>query len=385
MVGEKGFLKLFSRIDDRRKGKNKVAVLCPVGDLGMLKGFLKILREQGFKEYDLLLIYPSGMEFYDEKGFSIIHAGERLPLGTSGCFFAGQAFLYSQGYEIVVVADIDALPSSPDMLGALVEESRKTRKVCVPLSVVGKDSVPDKNYFVINQYGAYPRSVFEKAGFITPYFWRGAEDWEMTNRVREMGLLNVVEDLAVYHPREGMRIYEKIANKKKFYPYVNGFLRAFLFRSGSKISYLIGYLARYVFYRFFSVAFQDKELAKCLFATSSFRIISYSNEGGNLNVERKEEGVAPQGSFLGDLLLPFEVLLLGKVSKGPFSISAKSRLSLLVFLLLGTIYSPFSLVEALIRFLEWGSSRKKVEYPVFPGNVDSAITIYEKYLKEKAL
>ena len=66
----------------------------------------------------------------------------------------------------------------------------------MPVSTVsGEDKT--NNYFCVNQYGVFPRAIFEKVGFATPYFYRGAEDYELMFRLQEHGLLSVNKDARV--------------------------------------------------------------------------------------------------------------------------------------------------------------------------------------------
>ena len=184
------FRKLFSKIDDQRKGNRKVAMMSPVGDEKLIRNFTKMVKKQTFKDFDILFIYPKGSKFCYDKELSMIHVEEKLLLGTSGCFFAGQAFLYTEGYEIIIIADIDAIPSSNKMLEHLVERAKNEKCAVLPLSTPPDGGVNER-VCNVNQYGTCHRSVFDTAGFATPYFWRGGEDWELMRRLLDKRLIKI--------------------------------------------------------------------------------------------------------------------------------------------------------------------------------------------------
>ena len=373
---------LFSRIEDGRSGKHSTALLVPAGDKEMLRSFVKILKKQTFKDFDILFIYPQGAEFYSDKSLSIISAEEKIPLGTSGCFFAGQSLLYQEGYEIIVVADLDAIPSSPELLSVLVKDALEHKCVSIPLS-----KAPDKelsaDYYTINQYGAFHRSVFEKAGFATPYFWRGAEDWDLTERMKRLGLVRVVREVRVIHPFSGYTVFHKMENRSKFYPYLSSLMKSYLLLGG--IGNLFRYFAWYSFYRFFSIVFSDAELKQTLSSSASF-VIPEKIPPGPVSTKKTGDSAEIKRGYASRLLDSLAALL-GLAFKGEaqlhnelVSVQPSFRPRLLPNMLLAFLLSALYPLEAFLLLLRWPAERRKVLYPIYPKDAGEAAQIYSVLL-----
>ncbi len=384
------FGKLFSRFEDRRKAKRKVALMSPAGNEKMLREFISIIKKQTFKDFDILFISPKGANFYWDEELSIMNAEERYPLGTSGCFFAGQTFLYTEGYEVIVVADLDAIPSSESMLESLINEARASGKACMPISTPAESAVPEK-MFNVNQYGTYPREVFEKVGFANPFFWRGAEDWDLMQRLSSKGLIKVVEGVHVTHPTSGFTPYHKLANRKKFYPYLTNIMKAFLFGMKRDWRNSFNYLLWYIFYRFFSVLFADNALRDAVSRSSRFEIPSAPQGEPAVIVEK----VRSSGQFGRSLLsklatnvrMLFEMILLGKteVYTDRITVAPSFRSRLLPNAILALILVPLYFAECAAAIAEWGKEMKKVPYPVYPEGIGNAIETYALYMQNGRL
>ncbi len=119
---------LIENISDLRKGTGKkMLIFSPVGDLAQLEGFHSHVTALGLdQEADFLFIYRQGLAA-PRLPFSAIHSFEKYPLGTSGCFFAGQYLSYLLGYDILVVADLDAILGSKKDLDGMVALAKKSR------------------------------------------------------------------------------------------------------------------------------------------------------------------------------------------------------------------------------------------------------------------
>lgn len=390
---------LFSRVA-LPKGKRKgTVVMAPVAGRKQAGGLLRLLGRQSFKDYDVLLIFPQGrmdaQKSRAEGGAGQSRAGpwrgalmmaeEKGELGTSGCFFAGQALCHHLGYEVIVAADHDAELSSPNALGRLVEEARKSGKLCVlPSCEPGRK--PSGDYFVANQYGAYPRSAMEEGGLITPYMWRGGEDWEIAGRYSSRHLLQVCGFGHSVHPRAGSTIYHKMAGRGKYYPYACGLMRAMLFLGGAKGTAM--FLLWHAYQKFFAFAFGDPWLARASREASRLRLLRGVPAGSKVAVHdsgkpRHAGGAAKairEIAAIPLLALGGRARLLGcEVSY------SGGRLALLARTAVGIVLAPLFALEGVLRLLEWQSERRKVAYPVFPEDLARAAADYAKMAKEGSL
>ncbi|MEM2954834.1 MAG: hypothetical protein QW625_02705 [Candidatus Nanoarchaeia archaeon] len=381
--------------ENNRKGKADEVLFCPVSDEHQLKEFITTIRKlEGYGTIDYLFLYKKGFpinpksELFD--GLSAIHAEENIPLGSSGVFFVGSYALFQEGYKVIVIADIDAIPSSKKILSILLRRAYELQKVAVPLNNPKENIVPAKTY-VTNHWGAFHRSVFEKVGFYTPYMWRGGEDYDFMLRLKEAGLLLLLEEIFVYHPRAGYTIFHKMAEKKKFYPYVAGLLKAFLFHSERNLLAGLKFIIWYVFYAFYGDVFSDSDMAmtlsKCNRFTTEYHFTDLTTK---IEIKKiKEKAVFPS-SFLDKISKEVRLLLSLLLSKRALiytdEITLKiSRAELLFGVVRGLLLLPFRFIQAFFCLMQWSRERKKVIYPVTTKNADEAIAIYEKLIKEKKL
>ncbi|MCX6771191.1 MAG: hypothetical protein NTX79_04000 [Candidatus Micrarchaeota archaeon] len=247
---------------DARQGRRSVVIFSPVGDLGQLEAFLAHVKKLGIdKEADFVFLFRKGLAAR-KTGLSALCCFEKIPLGTSGCFFAGQALSYRLGYEIIVVADLDAFLDSKKTLDEMIKLARRTGMAVMPLSKAPREKKPDGNYFVVNQWGVFPRAVFEKIGFEIPYTRRGGEDWEFSNRLRHYRQAMVYRGGNVVHEKIGMGITEKLKNPKKYYPYLRGLMLAFSISWQYDAFSYARFFAWFCYYNTFAIMLGDRALAK---------------------------------------------------------------------------------------------------------------------------
>ena len=248
--------------DMRKKPYKEIVVFSPVGDMGQLEDFVNHASTLGIdKVADFLFIYRQGLG-YKDYGLSALHATEKMPLGTSGCFFIGQALGYGLGYETIVVADLDAFLDSRKTFDEMLKIARDTGKAVVPLSKTQKEEKPLPNYFVVNQWGVFPRRVFEKVGFEAPYSYRGGEDWELSNRLKCAKQIQIYRQGCAIHEKTGMGIREKAENPKKYYPYLKGLLVAFAVSTQYDFASYFRFFAWFCYYNTFAIMLGDGALKK---------------------------------------------------------------------------------------------------------------------------
>lgn len=382
-------------LEDNRKGKAKEVLFCPVCDEIQLKDFITTLKKlEGHNDIDCFFLYRKGMRIDPESGvfdgLSVLHAEERFPLGSSGAFFAGTYTLFHEGYDVIVIADTDAVPASKNLLHILLQKARALRKVVVPFNNPKENIAPAKTY-VINQWGAFPRSAFAKAGFYTPYMWRGGEDYDLMLRLRNVGLLLPLNETFIYHPRPGYTIFHKMAEKKKFYPYAAGLMKVFLFHSGHDLGTAAKFLVWFVFYAFFGDVFSDKDIFMMLSNCNRFTTeYNFSNFSVKTEIKKVKERAAFPSSFIDKISkepkILLSLLLTKKAEVYTDEIHLKiSRIELLTGIIKGVSLLPYRFAQACLALMGWKQERKKVVYPVKPENAKEAIEVYKRLITEKNL
>ena len=381
---------LLDRFSDFRKGKQReVAVFSPVGDEGQLEGFVAHVKKLGIAgKADFIFVVRPGLE-PARTGLSELRCYEKLPLGTSGCFFAGQALAYRLGYKTIVVADLDASLDSPQTYLGL-EAASKKGCVAVAPEKSPQDTGLNRKFFIVNHWGFFPRGAYENAGFPTPYLWKGAEDFEIARRMERKGILQVAHEGFVTHPFPGYTIYHKMADRAKYYPYVAGYMKANLFLTTIEASAYARYAAWHMFYSFFADAFGDSELHRAIKSAPGME---------KLAPNRQEKpplvAVAPSGQPGGDspnslasraLFAPVSLALL--LSAGRFRIYRDEvaltcgREMLAAGIFLAILKMPVRLAQCLLALARWQRGSRKFPYPVVPGNFNEALEAFAKILSD---
>ena len=369
---------LLENVKDERKGSMMdVAVFSPVGDLGQMDIFYKTVRKLGIADsVDFIFIYRKGLE-YPSTGLSALHATEKYPLGTSGCFFAGQALCYLLGYKTVVVADLDSVLDSGATLAGMEEMAHRLGHAVLPEYRIKENTADIASN--VNNWGVYPREVFEKAGFSTPYIWKGSEDYEFFARLSHLRMVEIYRDGYYSHHFSGFTVYHKMGEKKKYYPYINGTLKAILFVADYSKAAYFNYCLWYVFYSFFADAFEDRWLRAVVAPAHKFEIVGSPIEDGGkeyFTVKRvKEVGSFSNTSQFRMLLVPYSLVrlaLTGKYEVYRDVVELKvSRPIFMLRLLAGAVRMPLRALEAAMNLLQWRGERKKVHFPATPENLES--------------
>jgi len=374
-------------IADNRRKKAEVALFCPVGDKNQLIEFLKVVRKLDYHDkIDYLFIYPRNFGIDPEDsifdGLSIIHIEETLPVGTSGAFFCGSYFLYQEGYIFIIISDIDAVPNSKNMLTVLLAKAKGKDKVIIPSSYSSSDRNYQREMANINQWSIIPRAIFEKVGFYTPYFWRGGEDFEFLERLKKTNLVSVQRDIFIYHPHAGFTIFHKMNEKRKFYPYVAGLMKAYLFLSLHNFYYNLIFLLWYLFYSFFADTFSDEELKETIRKVPSFSLFVPKKNGENIFEIKKISKKAAYPSswtlrFFHIVIMVLSLLLTKKARIYTDEIILKiPRWKLLFGLIKATILIPWNSILALIALKKGREKARQFIYPVKPNNAKEAIKIF---------
>ena len=368
--------------DCRSNANAPIGLFSPVGDLGQMEMFVEQMRKLGIdkdKNIDFLFICKQGLECPDV-GLSALYVEELCPIGTSGCFFEGQKVLHGLGYEIIIATDLDAELDSKTTLDEMVKIARETRKAVFPLSIFEENTSKQLAYNV-NDWAVFPRNIFDEVGFSTPYMWRGGEEYELLSRLRHAGQKYVVyTDGGYRHPFAGFSIYHKLAEKNKYYPYIAGILRAILFVSEYDRKSSLKFLLWFVFYSFFADLLGDRILKKALAESGRFTTL----QGTDYSTERdwfKISKIKKQGSFsnLSPLRVAYLPLSLARLALfGSFDIYTdrvallRPRWEFAFGVAKASVLSPIRLFQGIQKAAEWKKERKKIVFPVMPGNAMEA-------------
>ncbi len=378
---------LLEKYSDLRTGRQrKTVIFSPVGDAGQLREFCRHVKKLEIdKEADFLFVCKKGLRM-PRLPLSEAHAFEALPLGTSGSFFAGQYLAYLMGYEVIVIADLDAFLDSRKTFLEMVALARGKGCAVAPLSKDPSEKAPARGYFVINQWGTVPRNVFEEAGFAMPYTYKGAEDYEFLSRLRHRGRFIGFEGGFAIHPKKGLNIYYKMANSAKYYPYLAGLMKAYLFGASYSRMMLLRYLSWYSYHSFFSDVFGDMQLKAVL--QRPFHLNPHEAFSGNIRfsvqpLSRKEEaGPKPR------LLLAFMPLIsLLFFRKADFHdervVLSIPRPALFFRLLSSLLLVPVRFAQGLLASRENINEASHFPFPIMPGNAGAAMRLYISYISKE--
>ena len=386
---------LMHGVQDRRHNKNaNVVIFSPVGDMGQMEEFLAHMKKLGLDNdsgIDFLFLYRPDLEFHPTK-MSAVHAHEKHPLGTSGCFFLGQAAAYGLGYDYIVITDLDALLDSKKTLYAMLEIAKRKKKAVVARTFFPENTTNQVAYDV-NDWCVYPRQVFELVGFSTPYVWRGGDDYEFLERLRHHGSALEVYGLGGYtHPFVGFSIYHKLHESAKYYPYIGGVLKSILFVSKYDLMAAPKFVLWHVFYSFFADVTLDSGLKEVLGSCSRFRIIpKHGNPSSKWFTISKirEKGDFSNVSATRVFYIPASIIRLALF--GEFDIYTDrvrltiSRSSFVIGVLRATALSPYRLLQAIVMLLGWDRESKKVIFPIKPDEAVKAMEIYRKFVTTRSL
>ncbi|MEM3499678.1 MAG: hypothetical protein QXF35_01500 [Candidatus Bilamarchaeaceae archaeon] len=369
------------------KNMKDTVIVAPVGDIEELKNFVKYLKDTEINEVaDVIFVYKHGLDFIP-LNLNALQIKEKIPLGTSGAFFAATYLGYSLGYEIIVVADINVFIDSKRSFLECRKIVKKENKVVFPVCISLEDANPDKALsYNVNGFAFYPRKAFGVVGFHLPYTWRGGEDFELLIRLGKANLIYINKNAYVVHPRAGYTIFHKMAEKRKFYPYIAGIMKSFILHSFSDLSAIAKFILWYVFYSFFADVFSDRELSKTLEKAPFFQFFYPALINNKiLEIKRvKEKGFYPYSSILRFLLTPFLFISLFISKKATIYtdeiILKTSRFNIFFGLVKAIIFIPIRFLQSLKSLFIGRNTAKRLIYPIKPENAKEAIKIFSKII-----
>jgi hypothetical protein len=364
-------MKTITQMDDLRKGKNDTVVISPVGSESELNTFVVDVKKKNITNVDYLFVCKKGLEVDLTKlGLSAIYYEENFPLGTSGAFFEAQVAAYNLGYKYIVVTDLDCELESIYTFHQTLQLAKDTGKIAVPLSKA-RTTEGEAKFFNVNQWGVFPRQMFEKYGFCTPYFKYGSEDYDLICRVKKDIVVN--KEGRVFHPMTGYTAYHKMVNKAKFYPYLGSLMKDFLL-----LKKYPQYIAWYMYYGLFADVFNDKQLNDLVNTSNNLGDVrKYINDNKWVEItEIKKTGIhAGKFEVITTILKSLPQFVLGKsfdVYTSRINLTMP-KMQLLRGMIKAGVFMPFRGLGALWNILMWHLKYKKgIVYPVYVENVSSA-------------
>ncbi|VVB58875.1 Uncharacterised protein [Candidatus Anstonella stagnisolia] len=356
------------------KRKHDVCVFCPVGELKFVAPFLEALEKQSFREFDLLFVYRKGLAPANAKGFNALWVQEGGDYGTAGAFYLGQSFAYELGYEFVVLADIDAVVESQELIGKLVQAAKQDGKVHMPVILEPNRKVGGENP---NGFGCIPRGVFEKVGFSNPFFYRGGEDWDFVRRLRKAGLYVPEKNLVVIHPASGVGIFLDAQNSAKYATYYANGLKSYAWAPDAKGT--LRYCREFCKLAFFGCAFWNSQMLLAALSWWSFARRRYSQAGVPFSlVQESHEGKPGKKK---DYVIFAELVLRGRSETANNAIVAdvRGRAMLAAGALVGALLVPVFILAAGATLLLWQAEKRKAVGVASVGNIGQARMLMDEF------
>ena len=381
---------LLENIVDRREGARKKAVVfSPVGDMAQMDEFCRHVKSLGIGDaVDFVFVYRQGLAY--SSLLPAVHASEKCPLGTAGCFFAGEKLAYSLGYETIIVADLDAHLDSRRTFDEMLSLCRKSGKVVSPVST-SQENAEKYVAYNFNQWSFFPRAAYETVGMSTPYFWRGGDDYEMICRYRHRKANIVYTRGNVFHPMVGYTVFHKMVQRKKQYTYIAGLLKSLLFIGTYSGEGSAKYLLWHVYYSFAADVFSDPDL---LGAVKGAHTLAVEEPEGNdmkifevkkVRAVGRYSNISPMRAFLFPAALA-HLLLFGHYDIYTDRIYLKMpKWKVLAGLCAAALLLPIRAAQALACLSQFGKYFRKVVFPVTSANMEQAERIYAKLLARHSL
>jgi hypothetical protein len=194
------------------------------------------------------------------------------------------------------------------------------------------------------------------------------------------------------HQFSGFTVYHKMAEKRKYYPYINGTLKALLFAGKYRRVHFARYLLWYVFYMFFADAFHDRQLGRRL--EFSHRLVLLPNEEfaptAAFSISHaRAKGAFSNASSLRAIHVPLSLaslLLFKKYEIYTDTITLKeSRAAFLLGLALASLLVPFRLARAVLNLASCQGEMKKVKFPIYPKDLGASVEIFLKLVRDRRL
>jgi hypothetical protein len=154
---------------------------------------LDCLSKQSFQYFNLLLVLG---EPFDDAAlqsalhgrkfrFGIILAKENGRRGCSGAYFAGQKYAIEQGYKSIIMGDDDCMPLDPGLIENLYK-NRGKGWVAPAIRFVADGYKKSGFLAAPYSYSLFSTEILKKYGLTYLPMFHGADDGELTERIREV-------------------------------------------------------------------------------------------------------------------------------------------------------------------------------------------------------
>lgn len=198
---------LVDKIEGEPADKKRILVAIPVyNETAFLIKQLEQLNQQQPCNFDVLVVlspFLSSKEILmqmEKTGltpkFSIIWAKRKEDYGSAGGFYFLERYSVEKGYNILVEADVDCLPTTNDLIEKLITALDQGYDVAMPRTKKG-----NRTAYNLRFYSAIRTSLLGKAGvtFLPFFYW--SEDVELFERMERNGAkVAQVNDYEVTHP-----------------------------------------------------------------------------------------------------------------------------------------------------------------------------------------
>lgn len=187
--------------------KGKCAIILPVYDeINLLNGHLGILEKQAVPDFDVVIVFCQKSldvsRIRKSSRFGTVTICMKEQLGAAAGYYAGELYALQNGYECVILADVDCVPLSSDLVRKL-GDSVSDHPDCV-ISPVWEPFEGFRNKSLsLHWYGAMHPSLLRKAGLTFLPFYFGCLDSEHEARLLgKSGCKSKIylDDGCVYHP-----------------------------------------------------------------------------------------------------------------------------------------------------------------------------------------
>lgn len=278
---------LVSEIVDKRKKKNKVALVIPTyQNAKVLEEHLKRLKNQSFKDFDIIIVYGEKDKFLPVPGWAeVVQIREKGKNGSAGAYYIGEKYAVEMKYDIIVLADDDCYPESDDLLENLVKKGKNGNNLVLPLLIQPNHREISKHY-EIHFYGCMKRKLLEQTGLTFMPLYFGGEDIELIERIERKGFSVEEIESIVSHKRITPPLIKDGSVRRYYYVrggfeamvlvgnYVQAFLGAFFYLCGSAVFWILGkknlpeFFVRGIFdgsrMVFFDIDLKEKESLKTM-------------------------------------------------------------------------------------------------------------------------
>lgn len=252
--------------------KTYIAVIIPVyNEIEYLKEHLEKLNEQTYDKFDIVIVASPILEvgeiekFIEEKKFKfgIIILQRENDTGSAGGFYLGQKYAFENEYEVIIHADVDAIPIDKKLIENLIKEYQAGHNIVLPRCLFHvKEKVINKEANLIPFYGLISKKVIEKVGLYFAPFYLGFEDAEYALRIEQFFKIKIINN-TVKHPYNHAFL-RKIKNIMRMSIETINFFNAIISIRKVNNFFLFYYISSFIFFLTLFIFCKDRYLRENL-------------------------------------------------------------------------------------------------------------------------